>query len=101
MEVQRRLDELIIRRIIEDSTDYLGTITEDNSDVELREFFNSLLDRRRLEVENIISNQPTHRATPLQQRETELSALEEAARVYDEELEAKQNEQKGQDIGEE
>ena len=91
------LDKYIFRRIIKDSTDYLRAITKDKSEVELSEFFTSLLDRRRTDVENFCRYKLTHSVTRLQQREDELSALEEKDRECDEKL--KYNQQECQDIG--
>lgn len=51
MKWQKILDTLIIKRIIEDARNYLRDITDDDSDVELNEFFNNLIDKRRLDVE--------------------------------------------------
>lgn len=100
MEGQEILDKYIMRRIIADSREYLRIITGDKSDMELNEFFDSLLDRRKADVEKFSRNQPHHSATPLQQRESELSALETEAKEYDNELETVHIEQEGQDIGE-
>lgn len=100
IEGQEILDKYIMRRIIADSREYLRTITNDKSDMELNAFFNSLLDRRKADVKKISRNQPHHSATPLQQRESELSALEAEAKEYDNELETVHIEQEGQDIGE-
>ena len=98
MEGQEMLDTHIMKRIIEDSKNHLKDITDDKSDVELNDFFNSLLSKRRLDVEKISKNQSTHNLTPLQQREAELSSLEEEAKLYDEKLKSRQ--QEVQDIGE-
>lgn len=96
---QEILEKYIMRRIIEDSREYLRTITDDKSDMELNAFFNSLLDRRKADVEKFSRNQPHNSATPLQQRESELSALEAKAEEYDNQLANIGKE--GQEIGEE
>ena len=103
MEGQEILDKYIMRRIVTDSREYLRTITDDKSDMELNEFFNNLLDRRREDVERFSRNQPQHSTTPLQQRESELSSLEDEEKTISETeaLIGKQTEKKGQDIGEE
>lgn len=100
MEGQEILDKYIMRRIIADSREYLITITNDKSDMELNAFFNGLLDRRKADVKKFSRNQPHHSATPLQQRESELSALEAETKEYDNELENVHIEQEGKDIGE-
>lgn len=104
MKAQEIFEKYIIRRIIEDSSNYLGNITDDKSKVEISEFFSNLIDRRRLEVENLIkSHHANNKLTPLQQREAELSKQEAEARYYDEaeSLKDKLEQKEGQDVGEE
>lgn len=72
MEGQEILDKHIMRRIIEDSANYLKSITDDKSDAAINEFFNSLLDKRKIEVEKSTMTQ----FTPLQHKDAELSSLE-------------------------
>lgn len=69
MEAHETLDKFIMRRIIDDSGDYLKSITDDTSDTEIREFFYSLLAKRKKEVEKNIGA----KSTSLQQSEPELS----------------------------
>lgn len=86
MGVQEKLEKYIIRKIVEDSREYLRTITDDKSDVELNEFFTSLINRRRADV-------------TLQQDEIQLSALEAEHKEIAIELN-QQKESADQDIGE-
>ncbi len=93
----------IISRIIEDSSDYLKTITEEKSTEGIDNFLNNLMDRRKLEVEEFVRNKSSNSTiTPLQQKENELSSLEgEAERITNVEvLIEKQSQQEGRDIGE-
>ena len=98
MEGHKILDTYIIRRIIKDSEKYLKDITDDKADIELSDFFNNLLSKRKLDIEKISRNQSINNLTPLQQREKELSSLEKESKEYDKEL--KSIEQEGQNIGE-
>ena len=95
MEAHKILTKYIIGRITNDSVNYLAYIANDQSSKEISEFFMSLIDKRKSEVEKIIYTEKT----PLQQRESELSLLEKQDKHYNEEI-SKQNEQDGKDIGE-
>lgn len=98
MEAHKILDAHIMRQIIEDSREYIKDIADDKSEIELNDFFNSLLSKRKSDVEKISKSQSTNRLTPLQQKEAELSSLEKVAQRYNEEL--KSLEPKEQNIGE-
>ena len=73
----------IMKRIIEDSSDYLKSITDKQSASEINEFFNYLLDKRKIDIER----KSRINLTPLMQREAILSSLEKESEEYDEKLE--------------
>ena len=88
-----------MEQILVDSSNYLKTITNDNSDVELGIFFNDLLDKRTRNAERV----KQANLTPLQQREKELSELEREEKTISEAeaLIKVQEEKEGQSIGDE
>jgi len=100
MEGQEILDKHIMRRIIEDYANYLKTITDDKSDGAIRDFLNSLLDKRKVEVERFNRTQSANGGiTPLKQRDNELSLLEAEEKKYRAEEALISQQREGQNMG--
>ena len=96
MEAQEILTKHIIKRIIDDSANYLEIIGDEQSSTEIRGFFADLINKRKTEVEKTIHTEKS----PLQQREEELSSLESEEKNISEAEALIEQQKEGQNIGE-
>lgn len=74
---EKLIEDSIIQKIINDSMATINEFSQDNSNLELRDFLTSLFSMRKKSIEK------NDNKTPLQRREEELSKLEIESKEYD------------------